>query len=313
MKKLIPIINLLLIGAVAFMALLLTATYVHKERRHNYWIFGMDTSPAKADYQESAVFANGQVLQTPPEGSLARGAKRYPYGRGMEESDKAGLALKNPFKSDEATLARGKVIFERTCMACHGAEARGDGTVTTRGYPPPPSLLADRARGLADGYIFNYITMGGSLMPPYGAHLAEQDRWKAIVYIRDMQKRLKDHVPVEAPAAAVAPAAETKAEPANATAASAPAPKGDWVKADALMKGSDCFACHAKERKVVGPSYKDVAKKYKGKNAHAALVKKVKDGGSGAWGAVPMSPHPQLSDEDIAEMIAGILSLAEGK
>jgi cytochrome c len=83
----------------------------------------------------------------------------------------------------------------------------------------------------------------------------------------------------------------------------------DATKAQALMKGSDCMACHAVETKLVGPSYKDVAKKYKGNgDAVAMLVKKVKAGGSGNWGAIPMTPHPNLKDEDVKTMVEWILS-----
>src|SRR5947208_998991 len=72
-----------------------------------------------------------------------------------------------------------------------------------------------------------------------------------------------------------------------------------------LMQGSDCFSCHSVDNKVVGPAYKDVAKKYKGANAAtiAKLVAKVKAGGSGNWGAVPMAAHPQLADKDLEKMV----------
>ena len=74
----------------------------------------------------------------------------------------------------------------------------------------------------------------------------------------------------------------------------------DAAKAQTLMKGSDCMACHAEATKLVGPSYKDIGKKYHGDaGAVDKLVKKVKAGGSGAWGAIPMTPHPALKDEDV--------------
>ena len=78
--------------------------------------------------------------------------------------------------------------------------------------------------------------------------------------------------------------------------------------AEALMKKSDCFTCHQVARKVVGPAYKDVAKKYKGnKAAPAMLVEKVKKGGSGNWGQIPMAAHPDLKDEDVKAMVAWVL------
>jgi cytochrome c len=84
------------------------------------------------------------------------------------------------------------------------------------------------------------------------------------------------------------------------------------AEGEALAKGSDCFACHSLDHKVVGPAYIDVAKKYaKDKNAVAKLVKKVKAGGSGNWGAVPMAPHPNLSDADLKKIVQWVLASTE--
>ncbi len=80
----------------------------------------------------------------------------------------------------------------------------------------------------------------------------------------------------------------------------------------ALMKKNNCTACHAMDRKVVGPSWMDVAKKYKGdKQAEARLVAKVKKGGSGVWGPAAMPPQPAVKDADAAELVKFILSLAK--
>jgi cytochrome c len=77
-----------------------------------------------------------------------------------------------------------------------------------------------------------------------------------------------------------------------------------------LLQKSGCTACHANDKKVVGPAYIEVAAKYKGDaGAAAKLAAKVKSGGSGVWGPVPMPPHPQVSDADIKVMITYILSL----
>lgn len=82
-----------------------------------------------------------------------------------------------------------------------------------------------------------------------------------------------------------------------------------WAN-DALLKKHNCVACHAIDKKMVGPAYKDVAKKYAGKaDALAALTKKVKTGGSGVWGAIPMPPHPQIAESDIQELVKYILTL----
>ncbi len=78
----------------------------------------------------------------------------------------------------------------------------------------------------------------------------------------------------------------------------------------ALAQKSGCLACHSVDKKIVGPAYKDVAAKYRGdKGAEAKLVKKVKDGGSGVWGAIPMPPNTQVSDANIKKLVDWVLSL----
>jgi cytochrome c len=74
-----------------------------------------------------------------------------------------------------------------------------------------------------------------------------------------------------------------------------------------LASQYQCVACHAMDRKLVGPSFADIAGKYKGQDAHAALARKVKSGGQGAWGSVPMPPQPQIPDSDVKAMVGWIL------
>ncbi|MEJ7670726.1 MAG: c-type cytochrome [Casimicrobiaceae bacterium] len=80
--------------------------------------------------------------------------------------------------------------------------------------------------------------------------------------------------------------------------------------ADALMKKDGCAACHAVDKKIIGPSYQDVAAKYRAdKDAIAKLSKKVKDGGVGVWGQIPMPPNANIPDADIKELVAWIMTL----
>ncbi|MBV8030675.1 MAG: c-type cytochrome [Betaproteobacteria bacterium] len=77
-----------------------------------------------------------------------------------------------------------------------------------------------------------------------------------------------------------------------------------------LAKKYNCFACHSVDKKVVGPAYKDVANKYRGdKTAEAKLVEKVKKGGVGVWGQVPMPPNATVPDADVKSLVHWILSL----
>ena len=77
-----------------------------------------------------------------------------------------------------------------------------------------------------------------------------------------------------------------------------------------LAKKSACTACHAIDKKVVGPSFKEVANKYRGdKAAEAKLVEKVKLGGVGVWGQVPMPPNSGVKAEDVQTLVKWILSM----
>ena len=110
--------------------------------------------------------------------------------------------------------------------------------------------------------------------------------------------------------------AETVAE------ASAPAPVKEmsleekyqddpvYIKGLEKVKGSDCTSCHMVERKIVGPSYADVAAKYESTEENIAmLASKVIAGGVGAWGEVPMPAHPGLSEEDAKDMVRYVVLL----
>ncbi len=100
----------------------------------------------------------------------------------------------------------------------------------------------------------------------------------------------------------VAVATPEPAVKAVATAATAELP------GEALLKKSDCLACHNIKTKIVGPAYVNVAAKYTAADIDH-LADKIIAGGGGVWGEVPMSPHPTLSKSDAKEMVKYILSL----
>ena len=86
----------------------------------------------------------------------------------------------------------------------------------------------------------------------------------------------------------------------------APAARAD----EALAKKHNCTACHQIDKKAVGPAYKEVAKKYKGQaDAQATLAAKVKKGGQGVWGQIPMPPNPAVPDADIEKLVKWVLAM----
>jgi cytochrome c len=77
-----------------------------------------------------------------------------------------------------------------------------------------------------------------------------------------------------------------------------------------LAKQKNCFACHSVDKKIVGPAYKDVAKKYENdKDALARLSKKVREGGVGVWGQIPMPANPQVNEAESVTLVKWVLSL----
>jgi cytochrome c len=77
-----------------------------------------------------------------------------------------------------------------------------------------------------------------------------------------------------------------------------------------LATKSGCMACHAVDKKLVGPAYQEVAKKYKAAD-EAMLIDKVKKGGKGNWGQIPMPPNPKVSDADLKTLVTWILGGAK--
>ena len=84
----------------------------------------------------------------------------------------------------------------------------------------------------------------------------------------------------------------------------------DAKTGEALAKSSGCVACHTVDKKLVGPSYQQIAERYrKDKGAEASLIQKVKAGGKGVWGDIPMPPNAHVKDADIKTLVQWILSI----
>ena len=108
---------------------------------------------------------------------------------------------------------------------------------------------------------------------------------------------------------------QNSAGAANDSASTAPAANDvssnpDYQKGLALVAKSNCLTCHKVSEKLIGPAYKDVAKKYAGNDtAVTHLAHKVITGGKGVWGDVAMTPHPDVSEADAEQMVKYILLL----
>jgi len=136
-------------------------------------------------------------------GSVPRGPLPLAYVATSEDAVRAGAELTNPFAAAaSATLVRGETMFKAFCQPCHGAEGRGDGLAVQHGLPAPPSLMTQRVRDMKDGQIFHVISYGQNTMSPYAVQMVQDDRWRAIVYLRSVQARLPVDPPPTMPVAA---------------------------------------------------------------------------------------------------------------
>ena len=115
--------------------------------------------------------------------------------------------------------------------------------------------------------------------------------------------------PVQAAPAPAVAAPVVNTEPAPVAEAK-PEPQVSEAEAMQLAKKSNCLACHAIDKKVVGPAWKDVAAKYRGDaGAETRLMNKIAKGGSGVWGVIVMPPSPQIGEADRKTLVRFVLSL----
>ncbi len=152
---------------------------------------------------ENENFPDGKTIQPPVPGTIARGFlplssrgllldttrewKQLPAAQ--QDAWNALAAPAVPEQRSAAELSRGREVFQAICATCHGAGGAGDGPVTKRGVPPPPSLLLPGSAEKSDGHMFRIITVGQGNMAAHAAQVTRVDRWRAIRYVRTLQKR----------------------------------------------------------------------------------------------------------------------------
>lgn len=134
-------------------------------------------------------FPDGKTLQAPVPGTIAIGHPPLHFDATPAGALRAGEVLRAPRPPDAAALRRGAAVYANFCQACHGASGRGDGPVALRGFPAPPSLLADQAAKMKEGQMFHILTHGQANMPPYAAQLSREDRWNVIAHVRAWQRQ----------------------------------------------------------------------------------------------------------------------------
>lgn len=154
----------------------------------------MKYSAAWAAYQQNPHFSNGQTLQMPVPGTIARGQLPLHYAPTKEDAIRAGIELTSPYdgvdrESSELSesLRRGRDVYAVFCVSCHGAGGAGDGPVAKRGFPPPPSLLTGKSLAMKDGQLFHIASFGQGSMPGFAGQIPRERRWDVVNYVRSLQ------------------------------------------------------------------------------------------------------------------------------
>lgn len=178
----------------------------------------------------------------------------------------------NPYRGNQEAIRIGTSAYNQNCARCHGIEAISGGIA-----PDLRRLDIDRE---TDQYFLQSVLRGkvrnGAVyMPPFEGILQQEAIWAIRSYIDTRY--------------------EKQAPPTNPM--------------EELAKKSTCLSCHAVDAQGVGPAYREVAKKYaKVKDAEKRLLAKVKKGGAGTWGKIPMPPMGNIPEDDLKTLIKWILS-----
>lgn len=181
----------------------------------------------------------------------------------------------NPYRSDKEAVRVGTSAYNQNCARCHGLEAISGGIA-----PDLRKLDIDKETDIyfRDSVLRGKVRNGAVYMPPFEGILSQEAIWAIRSYLDTRH--------------------EVETAPVN--------------EMEVLAKKSNCLSCHAVDARGVGPAYREVARKYaKDKNAEARLLAKVKKGGTGSWGKVPMPPMDGVPESDLKTLIKWIMAGAK--
>ena len=255
----------------------------------------------------NAVCGEQQTALADPAAAANGGATASAPGVRYEAHVNAGgvappaLPPPKPPAGNASDAKAGEGLFaSMNCDGCHGIGATGwEG----------PSLVDGRWRyGGADEDVFQSIYYGRPKgMPAYGGVLGVDGVWMIVRYLKSQP------VPTVVPTINYEDLGKPAAAPASLTASAGTSSEPEQrTDPRAKLAQYGCVACHAIDRKVVGPAFRDVAMKYRGQPGVAqTLETKVKNGGAGVWGDVPMPPNSAVPESEVHEIVNWILTSPE--
>jgi mono/diheme cytochrome c family protein len=148
----------------------------------------MHFSPAMKVQEPDPWSPNGTSMRLPAEGTVP--VHFRPYTISNLEADELASAIPNPLPRTAEVIATGQKYFNIFCIACHGENGNGLGSVVAvnAGMPMPPELFSEKATmEWTDGRIFHVLTVGQGNMPAYASKIDEDKRWAIVHYVRALQ------------------------------------------------------------------------------------------------------------------------------
>jgi mono/diheme cytochrome c family protein len=191
---------LIRISVLLLTGVILSSCDRQKNMRGYDFIPDMVYSQAYDTYSKNPNFKDSMTMRVPVNGTVPRGFIPFRYTIDSVSRAKAGRELFSPFLPTDDVLARGKLIFTTFCIGCHGAMGKGDGQLYSSGlYPLKPREISGVATSkLKDGEIYHTITLGFGSMGAHGAQIRSDDRWKLVLYVRELQEeaqKARDTIP----------------------------------------------------------------------------------------------------------------------
>ncbi len=111
----------------------------------------------------------------------------YPYTNDTTGYARAGRELHSPIAMTKENVDKGKVIYDKFCLHCHGETGAGDGKVISEGGHPPPGAYSGPLKDLPEGKMFHTITYGKGMMGSHAGQLNKEERWTVIQYVKFLQ------------------------------------------------------------------------------------------------------------------------------
>jgi len=125
----------------------------------------------------------------------AKAAFNMPYKLpNTPEAYELSASIVSPLSGTEAEVTKGKIIYEKYCMHCHGKSGKGDGKVVTVGNHPPPGAYDGPLKDLPEGKMFHTLTYGKGMMGQHASQLNKEELWLVIAYVKTLQGKKEEVV-----------------------------------------------------------------------------------------------------------------------